>query len=88
MPRESRRGRCAPLPHPAAKGEPLDLKLDGLKPMGDTEFYNADNLFEKIDGRAPAYLNFNVQSSAAAPSPSTGRRAASWTFMNTASTRR
>ena len=29
--------------------------------MGDTEFYNADNLFEKIDGRAPAYLNFNVQ---------------------------
>jgi hypothetical protein len=45
----------------AAKGEPLDIKLDGLKPMGDTEFYNADNLFEKIDGRAPAYLNFNVQ---------------------------
>jgi hypothetical protein len=48
-------------PAPAAKGEPLDIKLDGLKPMGDTEFYNADNLFEKIDGRAPAYLNFNVQ---------------------------
>ena len=51
----------AAAPAPAAKGEPLDLKLDGLKPMGDTEFYNADNLFEKIDGRAPAYLNFNVQ---------------------------
>ena len=48
-------------PAPAAKGEPLDIKLDGLKPMGDTEFYNADNLFEKIDGRAPAYLNFNCQ---------------------------
>ncbi len=46
---------------PAAKGEPLDIKLDGLQPMGDTEFYNADNLFEKIDGRAPAYLTFNFQ---------------------------
>jgi len=46
---------------PAAKGEPLEIKLDGLKPMGNTEFYNADNLFEKIDGRAPAYLNFNFQ---------------------------
>ncbi|HTY88433.1 MAG TPA: DUF6599 family protein [Candidatus Acidoferrum sp.] len=46
---------------PAGKGEPLDLKLDGLKPMADTEFYNADNLFEKIDGRAPAYLTFNFQ---------------------------
>jgi hypothetical protein len=54
-------GEGATVPAPAAKGEPLDLKLDGLKPMGDTEFYNADNLFEKIDGRAPAYLNFNVQ---------------------------
>jgi len=46
---------------PAAKGEPLEIKLDGLKPMSDTEFYYADNLFEKIDGRAPAYLNFNFQ---------------------------
>ena len=42
----------AAAPAPAAKGEPLEIKLDGLKPMGDTEFYNADNLFEKIDGRA------------------------------------
>jgi len=48
-------------PAPVIKGEPLEIKIDGLKPMGDTEFYNADNLFEKIDGRAPAYLNFNVQ---------------------------
>jgi len=54
-------GAAITTPAPAAKGEPLDIKLDGLKPMGDTEFYNADNLFEKIDGRAPAYLNFNVQ---------------------------
>ena len=51
----------AAAPAPAAKGEPLEIKLDGLKPMSDTEFYNADNLFEKIDGRAPAYLNFNFQ---------------------------
>jgi len=58
---ESSEGTSASTPAPAAKGEPLELKLDGLKPMGDTEFYNADNLFEKIDGRAPAYLNFNVQ---------------------------
>lgn len=46
---------------PTAKGEPLDIKIDGFQPMGDTEFYNADNLFEKIDGRAPAYLTFNFQ---------------------------
>jgi hypothetical protein len=51
----------AAAPAPAAKGGPLEIKLDGLKPMSDTEFYNADNLFEKIDGRAPAYLNFNFQ---------------------------
>jgi hypothetical protein len=52
---------AAAAPAPAAKGGPLEIKLDGLKPMSDTEFYNADNLFEKIDGRAPAYLNFNFQ---------------------------
>ena len=54
-------GAATAAPAPAAKGEPLDIKLAGIKPMGDTEFYSADNLFEKIDGRAPAYLNFNVQ---------------------------
>jgi hypothetical protein len=48
-------------PKPAAKGEPLEISLAGTKPMGDTEFYNADNLYEKIDGRAPAYQAFNVQ---------------------------
>jgi hypothetical protein len=56
---EPAKGAAAPAP--AAKGEPLEIKLDGLKPMSDTEFYNADNLFEKIDGRATAYLNFNFQ---------------------------
>jgi hypothetical protein len=46
---------------PVVKREPLEVSVTGAKPMGDTEFYNADNLYEKIDGRAPAYQNFNVQ---------------------------
>lgn len=49
-----------PAASPLTK-EPLELALAGTKPMGDTEFYNSDNLYEKIDGRAPAYQNFNVQ---------------------------
>ena len=65
-----RRRRCcrrsAPTVRPTrpnrrSKGEPLEIALAGLKPMSDTEFYNADNLFEKIDGRAPAYQKFNIQ---------------------------
>jgi hypothetical protein len=48
-------------PKPAVKGEPMEIALAGIKPMSDTEFYNSDNLFEKIDGRSPAYQNFNVQ---------------------------
>ncbi len=48
-------------PKPAVKGEPLEISLPGIKPMSDTEFYNSDNLYEKIDGRAPAYQNYNVQ---------------------------
>jgi hypothetical protein len=47
-------------PKPAVKGQPLEISLPGLTPMSDTEFYSADNLFEKIDGRAPAYQNYNV----------------------------
>jgi hypothetical protein len=39
----------------------MEIAMAGLQPMSDTEFYNSDNLFEKIDGRAPAYQNFNVQ---------------------------
>ena len=46
---------------PAVKGEPMEIALAGLKPMSPTEFYTSDNLFEKIDGRAPAYQSFNVQ---------------------------
>src|ERR1035437_8219432 len=48
-------------PKPVAKGEPMEISLAGLKPMSPTEFYNSDNLFETIDGRAPAYQGFNVQ---------------------------
>lgn len=54
-------GGSATAPKPATKGEPLEIALAGTKPMGDTEFYNSDNLYEKIDGRAPAYQAFNVQ---------------------------
>ncbi len=43
------------------KQETLELQLPGLKPMSPTEFYNPDKLYEKIDGRAPAYLGFNFQ---------------------------
>ena len=48
-------------PKPAANGEPLEITLPGLTPMGATEFYNSDTLYEKIDGRSPAYQSFNVQ---------------------------
>jgi hypothetical protein len=48
-------------PKPAIQGESMEIAVAGIKPMSDTEFYNSDNLFEKIDGRAPAYQNFNVQ---------------------------
>ena len=48
-------------PKPVMKSEPLEISLAGLTPMSPTEFYNSDNLFEKIDGRAPAYQSFEVQ---------------------------
>jgi hypothetical protein len=48
-------------PKPVIKSEPMEIALAGLTPMSPTEFYNSDNLFEKIDGRAPAYQNYNVQ---------------------------
>ncbi len=54
-------GGSAVAPKTAVKGEPMEIALAGSKPMGDTEFYSADNLYEKIDGRAPAYQSFNVQ---------------------------
>jgi len=39
----------------------MDINLPDIKPMGETEFYHADNLYEKINGRAPAYIGFNFQ---------------------------
>jgi hypothetical protein len=48
-----------PAPAPAAKNQPIEIP--GATPMGDTEFYSADNLYEKINGRAPAYLEFGFQ---------------------------
>ena len=50
----------AAAPKSAEKGQPMEISLVGTKPMGDTEFYTADSLYEKIDGRAPAYQSFNV----------------------------
>jgi hypothetical protein len=47
-------------PAPALKNEPLEISLPGVKPMSATEFYTVDNLYEKIDGRAPAYQSFHV----------------------------
>jgi hypothetical protein len=46
---------------PALPTVPLEIALPGIKPMSDTEFYTADTLYEKIDGRSPAYQAFNVQ---------------------------
>lgn len=46
-------------PSAAPKSEPIEIP--GTTPMGDTEFYSADTLYEKIDGRAPAYLGFHFQ---------------------------
>jgi hypothetical protein len=48
-------------PTTALKKEPLEVALPGIKPMGDTEFYSSDDLYQKIDGRSPAYQSFNVQ---------------------------
>jgi hypothetical protein len=54
-------GHPSVRPSAAVKGDPLELAIPGLQAMSATEFYSADNLFEKIDGRAPAYLGFNFQ---------------------------
>ncbi|MEX0322073.1 MAG: DUF6599 family protein [Puniceicoccaceae bacterium] len=45
----------------AAPVKVLPPMADGFNPMGDTEHYVPDTLFEKINGRAPAYLAFNFQ---------------------------
>ena len=52
---------AAPASAAALKKDPLEIYLPGIKPMGDTEFYSSDDLYQKIDGRSPAYQGFNVQ---------------------------
>jgi len=46
---------------PVSAKPPLEINLPGIKPMGETEFYSSDDLYQKIDGRSPAYQGFNVQ---------------------------
>ncbi len=45
----------------AAKSSELPAFISGLSPMGPTENYVPDTLYEKINGRAPAYLEYNFQ---------------------------
>lgn len=45
----------------SAAPKPGQLEIPGTKPMGETEVYSPDTLYEKIDGRAPAYLEFHFQ---------------------------
>jgi hypothetical protein len=55
-------GNAAGAAPAAASGNaPLEINLPGIKPMGDTEFYTSDTLYEKIDGRSPTYQSFNFQ---------------------------
>jgi hypothetical protein len=54
-------GSSGGQPTAALNKEPLEINLPGIKPMGDTEFYSSDDLYQKIDGRSPAYQGFNVQ---------------------------
>lgn len=52
---------AAPPAAPASTAKNQPIEIPGTTPMGETEFYSADNLYEKIDGRAPAYLEFGFQ---------------------------
>ncbi len=51
------------LAEPAAGGAGgmLSEMVDGVEAMGPEESYVADTLYEKINGRAPAYLEFNFE---------------------------
>jgi len=44
---------------PSSKAKPIELP--GAQPMGETEVYSPETLYEKINGRAPAYLDFRFQ---------------------------
>lgn len=51
----------AAAPAAAAPVKNLPPMAEGFSAMGETEHYVPDTLFEKINGRAPAYLAFNFQ---------------------------
>lgn len=48
-------------PKPSSVSQSAQLEIPGAKAMGETEVYSPDTLYEKIDGRAPAYLEFHFQ---------------------------
>jgi len=54
-------GRTQSPSTPAKASRVLPAMVESVSPMGETEHYLPDNLFEKINGRAPAYLEFNFQ---------------------------
>ena len=44
-----------------ASGTDLATGIADLSPLGPTELYSVETLYEKINGRAPAYFQFNFQ---------------------------
>lgn len=52
---------AAPVATTLPAGDSNPIEIPGAKTMGETEFYSADTLYEKINGRAPAYLEFGFQ---------------------------
>lgn len=44
-----------------ASADEIVVIAPGVSPMGPTEHYDRDTLFEKINGRAPAYFEFNFE---------------------------
>ncbi|MGA1204801.1 MAG: DUF6599 family protein [Opitutales bacterium] len=59
--RASEQVRLAGEATDSPQGDELPAFVNGLSPMGPTERYTADSLYEKINGRAPAYLEYNFQ---------------------------
>lgn len=58
-----RASELAGVAAPAGGAQPKELPafISGLSPMGPTENYVPDTLYEKINGRAPAYMEYNFQ---------------------------
>jgi hypothetical protein len=48
-------------PAGGSQSSELSAFISGLSPMGPTEIYIPDTLYEKINGRAPAYMEYNFQ---------------------------